>query len=78
MLLIASTNIFSSAREKEIHGLVKEGRTSKEIGEKLCLSKHTVDTHRRKIGRKLKMGLTSVLFTNLTPVWLWLYPYLSG
>ncbi|MGV8091346.1 MAG: response regulator [Mangrovibacterium sp.] len=43
-----------SPREQEILEYVTEGKTSREIAEKLHLSKHTVDTHRRKIGRKMK------------------------
>lgn len=39
-------------REKEIDELANQGMVSKEIGEKLCLSKHTVDTYRRRIRKK--------------------------
>lgn len=42
-----------SAREKEVSDLVTSGLSSKEIGEILKLSKHTIDTHRRKIRRKV-------------------------
>ena len=41
-----------TSREKEILQLVAKGKTSKEIGELLHISKHTVDTHRRKILEK--------------------------
>ena len=40
-------------REREILELVFEGKTSREIGEILYLSKHTVDTHRRRILKKM-------------------------
>lgn len=40
---------FFSEREREIIHLVDKGWSSKQIAEKLFLSKHTVDTHRRKI-----------------------------
>jgi len=40
---------FFSKRELEIIKLVKTGLKSTEIAEKLHISKHTVDTHRRKI-----------------------------
>lgn len=50
-----------SVREKEIYQLIREGRTSKEIGERLHLSKHTVDTHRRKIRKKMKTSQVSQL-----------------
>jgi DNA-binding NarL/FixJ family response regulator len=46
-----------STREKEILQLIVEGYTSAEIGEKLDISKRTVETHRTNIMRKL--GLTS-------------------
>lgn len=38
-----------SKRENEIIRLIAQGFASKQIGEKLCISHHTVDTHRRKI-----------------------------
>lgn len=41
-----------SAREKEVNEMVTRGLSSKEIGEMLSLSKHTIDTYRRKIRRK--------------------------
>jgi len=41
-----------SQREYEIKQLVEQGKTSKEIGEILFISKHTVDTHRRNILKK--------------------------
>lgn len=42
-----------SEREKEVARLVCRGKTSKEIGELLHISKHTVDTHRRNIIGKI-------------------------
>lgn len=47
-------NCCLTAREREVIELVAEGQTSREIGEMLNISKHTVDTHRRKIGGKMK------------------------
>jgi DNA-binding NarL/FixJ family response regulator len=44
---------FLSKKEKEIIKLITEGLQSKEIAEKLFISKTTVDTHRRNIHRKL-------------------------
>jgi hypothetical protein len=44
-----------SKRENEINQLIRKGFTSREIAEKLCLSKNTVDTHRRKIIHKLNL-----------------------
>jgi len=40
---------FFSERELDIIRQLKQGHSSKEIAEKLHISKHTVDTHRRKI-----------------------------
>lgn len=44
-------------REKEVIELVAQGKTSKDIAKELHLSKHTIDTHRRRILEKL--GVTS-------------------
>lgn len=44
-----------SSREKQILVLIKEGYLSKEIAEKLCLSVHTVNTHRQRILEKLNV-----------------------
>lgn len=57
-----------SAREKEIIACVAKGMTSKEIADKLCLSVHTVTTHRRNITGKLQIhtpaGLTIYAIVN--------------
>lgn len=45
-------------RENEITALIASGMTSKEIGERLHLSHHTVNTHRKNILKKL--GVKSV------------------
>ncbi|NII27734.1 helix-turn-helix transcriptional regulator [Pseudoflavitalea sp. X16] len=42
-------------REKEILGLVAEGMTSDEIAKAIHLSRHTVNTHRKNIYRKLSI-----------------------
>lgn len=51
-----------SNREKEIIALVAKGMSNKEIADTLCLSVHTVTTHRRNIAAKLQIhspaGLT--------------------
>lgn len=39
-------------RENEIIRLIAKGYNSKKIGNKLCISHHTVDTHRKKILEK--------------------------
>lgn len=57
-----------SQREKEIITLVVKGMTNKEIADKLFLSIHTVNTHRRNIARKLEIhsatGLTIYAIVN--------------
>lgn len=57
-----------SQREKEIIGCIAKGMTSKEIADKLCLSVHTVTTHRRNITTKLQIhtpaGLTIYAIVN--------------
>ena len=57
-----------SQREIEIIGCVAKGLTSKEIADKLCLSVHTVTTHRRNITSKLQIhtpaGLTTYAIAN--------------
>lgn len=44
-----------SNREHEVMDLVSKGFSSKEIAEKLCLSIHTVNNHRKKIASKYKV-----------------------
>lgn len=41
-----------SARERDIVRLLAEGFASKQIGDQLCISTHTVDTHRRNLLKK--------------------------
>jgi DNA-binding NarL/FixJ family response regulator len=47
-----------SAREAEIISLIALGVTTREVADRLCLSMHTVYTHRKNIMRKL--GINSV------------------
>ncbi|MEP3210046.1 MAG: response regulator transcription factor [Maribacter sp.] len=44
-----------SPREKEVVILISEGMTTKEIAEKLFLSKHTIESHRQNILLKLDL-----------------------
>ena len=53
--------IVLSQREKEIIVCVVKGLTNKEIADKLCLSVHTVITHRRNISKKLQIHSTAGL-----------------
>ncbi len=57
-----------SKREKEILILVAKGMANKEIADVLCLSIHTVLTHRKNIARKLQIhssaGLTIYAIVN--------------
>ena len=50
-----------SAREKEVIACVIKGMTNKQIAEKLCLSTHTIITHRRNISSKLNIHSTAGL-----------------
>lgn len=50
-------------REREIFKLLRSGQRSKQIAEVLNISKNTVDTHRRRILKKL--GLSSTLEIHL-------------
>jgi DNA-binding NarL/FixJ family response regulator len=45
-----------TSRELQISALIKEGKTSKEIAEILCIAKKTVDYHRANIRKKLSLG----------------------
>jgi len=57
-----------SVREREIIVCVVKGMTNKEIADKLCISIHTVITHRRNIASKLQIhsaaGLTIYAIVN--------------
>jgi DNA-binding NarL/FixJ family response regulator len=50
-----------SKRELEILKLVAEGLSSKQIGERLFISSHTVDTHRRNMLKKTGQKDTTAL-----------------
>lgn len=50
-----------SQREKEVIVCVVKGMTNKQIADKLCLSAHTVITHRRNISAKLNIHSTAGL-----------------
>lgn len=50
-----------SAREKEVVVCVVKGMTNKQIADHLCLSTHTVITHRRNIAAKLQIHSTAGL-----------------
>ena len=51
----ASAKETLSQREQEIIVGVVKGKTNKEIADELCISVHTVMTHRRNIARKLEI-----------------------
>ena len=62
-------------REKEVLLVVATGKTSKEIGESLNISQHTVDQHKKNIKKKLKLRTIGELVnftmtTNLDHVFL--------
>ena len=62
--LIMNGNIFSD-REFEIIKLVELGSSSEQIAQKLFLSVHTVNTHRRRILKKAKGSSFSEIIHNL-------------
>ena len=65
---IAGSVAILSEREKDIIRCVARGMSNKEIADKLCLSIHTVTTHRRNITAKLQIhspaGLTIYAIIN--------------
>ena len=50
-----------TAREKDVLFLICEGLRSKEIAEKLFISPHTVDSHRRNMMLKFNLNNSSKL-----------------
>ncbi len=50
-----------SRREIEVLQLLAKGKTAKEIGDALCISVHTVTSHRKNISKKLKIHNISLL-----------------
>lgn len=46
-------NLLLSDREKEVLSMIGEGKASKEISDKLCISTHTVNGHRQNILKKM-------------------------
>ena len=59
------TGCFFTDREFEILELIKQGFDSKTIGDKLFLSSHTIDTHRRNILKKTGHPGTAELIIDL-------------
>lgn len=54
-ILLRESNGVITEREVEIVHLLSMGYSSKEIGEMLFISEHTVNTHRRNMVRKLDL-----------------------
>ncbi|WP_310558882.1 response regulator transcription factor [Flavobacterium sp.] len=55
-------NIILSSREKEILRLIGEGKSSQDIADHLCISKNTVDSHRKNILKKMSIyGKTDLI-----------------
>lgn len=50
-----------SSREKEVLELIAEGFTNQQIAEKIFISPHTVDSHRKSLMTKLSASNTAVL-----------------
>ena len=57
---MSSTNLLDviSNRERDVVRLLVTNKTSEEIANNLNISKHTVDTHRRNILKKLNLSST--------------------
>ena len=53
---LAACNREFTPREREIASFVLDGRTSKEIAERLCLTIKAVDFHRMNLRKKLRMA----------------------
>ena len=62
---LIETGCFFTEREFEILNFIRQGFDSKAIGEKLYVSTHTVDTHRRNIIKKTNYHSTSELIIDL-------------
>ncbi|MFD2970239.1 response regulator transcription factor [Sphingobacterium bambusae] len=52
---------FVTAREREVLGLLAEGKTTPEIANQLFISKLTVETHRRNLLQKFKVANSASL-----------------
>lgn len=55
-----------TTREIEIARMIGEGKSSKEIADKICLSRYTVDNHRRNMMRKMQVANTSQLLQTIS------------
>jgi len=62
------TNIVLTSREVDVLKLITDGFTAAEIADKLCISQHTVDSHRKnllsKIGARNTAGLVRYALEN--------------
>ncbi|WP_029287591.1 LuxR C-terminal-related transcriptional regulator [Pedobacter sp. R20-19] len=54
-VLVNENNSLITEREIDIVRLLSKGYNSKEIGDMLFISEHTVNTHRRNMVRKLDL-----------------------
>ena len=57
--LEAESDSLLTSREKLILQMIQQGKSSKTIGERLGISKHTVDRHRQNIITKLQVTNTA-------------------
>lgn len=58
-LAISSFRNLLTDREKEVLLLIRQGFASKEIADRICISKHTVDRHRQNVIEKLHVNNTT-------------------
>ncbi|MGB0918732.1 MAG: response regulator transcription factor, partial [Flavobacteriales bacterium] len=50
-----------SAREVEVVEYIAQGLTAAQVADKMCLSVHTINTHRKNIFKKLNVNSTTEL-----------------
>ena len=55
------TSVRLTRREKEVLNLIEQGLTSEKIGEKLFISKNTVESHRKNLHSKFNVNNTASL-----------------
>lgn len=55
------TEVFLTKREEQVRQLISEGMTNSQIAEKLFVSQHTVDSHRKNLLLKFQVNNTAAL-----------------
>lgn len=60
-----NSGIQFTKREKELINLLKEGMSTKEIADKLCLSTHTIESHRKNLLAKTDSHNTQAMLKRI-------------